>query len=86
MTGVQTCALPIYAKQRLSSLYPFLVDIIPQPEGVVDGAVVTVVDAVRLSPMAVTELFWKASDGGDPLPEERALLTTALTDAERSLA
>ena len=74
------------AKQRLSSLYPFLVDIIPQPEGVVDGAVVTVVDAVRLSPMAVTELFWKASDGGDPLPEERALLTTALTDAERSLA
>ena len=70
------------AKQRLSALYPFVVEIILNPEGVADGMAVAAVDGPRMSAIEATVAFWDDSVGSAPTEVEHALLGAAIAKAE----
>jgi len=74
------------AKQRLSTVYPNIVEIIPRPEGVVDGEAIAMVGIGKKSAFEVAEEFWLASDGAAPSVEEHALLGAAIATAEEVTA
>lgn len=74
------------AKQRLSTVYPNIVEIIPQPEGVVEGEAIAMVGVGKKSAFEVAEEFWLASDGAEPSVEEHALLGAAIAKAEEVTA
>jgi len=74
------------AKQRLSTVYPNIVEIIPQPEGVVEGEAIAMVGVGKKSAFEVAGEFWLASDGSEPSVEEHALLGAAFADAEEVTA
>jgi exonuclease SbcD len=70
------------AKQRLSSVYPYVVEILLEPEGVAEGMVVAAVDGPRLSAIEATVAFWDDSVGSKPSQVEHDLLSTAIAKAE----
>jgi len=70
------------AKQRLSSLYPHVVEIVLSPPIDSGGDGETPLDRRGVTPSQAAELFWMDSTGSDPSDAERAVLHRAIAEAE----
>ncbi len=70
------------AKQRLSAVYPSVVEIILQPDGVAEGMVVAAIDGPRLTAIEATVAFWNDSVGSAPSEVESTILNAAIAKAE----
>lgn len=74
------------AKQRLSAVYPFVVEILLAPAGPTPGT--SAAPAERLgtaTPLATVAAFWHESTGAAPSPSQSTLIEAALAEAERKL-
>jgi exonuclease SbcD len=75
------------AKQRLSTVYPYVVEIVldsPIAEG--EGLTGALANQRTMSPVEVADAFWNESIGEPPTESQAALLHTALADAEGKVA
>lgn len=73
------------AKQRLSVVYPHVVEIVPRPT-VESGSVVTPpvrAAAAHTDPAEAVVAFWRAATGAPPSPAEQALLFDAIASGRR---
>jgi len=70
------------AKQRLSDVFPYVVEILLRPEGVVEGGAVPVLSGERPSPLETTVAFWREADRSEPTSAEQALLGAAVAYGE----
>lgn len=77
------------AKQKLSAVYPHVVEIVLKPTNA-DGTPVVdtgaVVDRRTQTPADIAEAFWQASVGAQPAANERTLLHLAIEHAEGKVA
>jgi len=75
------------AKQRLSAVYPFVVEILLAPAG---PTLASPAAADRrpgsASPLSTMEAFWRENTGEAPSPSQSTLIKAALDEAERKLA
>ncbi len=74
------------AKQRLTAVYPYVVEILltpPAPDGT-ERLVTGGADA--LTPTQIADLFWTQSIGVEPTDDERRVLHAAIDDAEARIA
>ncbi len=75
------------AKQKLSTVFPHVVEIVPRPAGGADTSVAPPVRAAaaHTDPADAVVAFWRAATGGPPSPAEQALLLDAVEAGRRKV-
>lgn len=74
------------ARQRLSAVYPHVVEIVLDPPLADGEATRSTVDRRQVSATQAADAFWMASVGIEPSDDERAVLHRAIADAEGTVA
>ncbi len=74
------------ARQRLSAVYPHVVEIVLQPPLAEGDAARATIDRRQVSATQAADAFWMASLGTQPTDDEREVLHRAITEAEGKVA
>ena len=75
-------AVVLDPKRRLAEVYPYVLDVELEPDGVPLRVEIERERARSVSAIESTEAFWKAVHGTEPSDDERVLLTQAVANAE----